>query len=463
MLIAIAFVLYFTLIEYKRYNFFVQRSNFGKHNVLQKEILDFIRNNQDLEVIAKKLKTYLLGVFPEAKYICLLNTAVPKSGESELYIISPESTLKYHDILSHIQTVLPVVAPYKEFVFERGKESNILYKKYGALANQYFGIYYSGSLYGAIIIGTDESLSQEDIEFVKAVSNYMAFALAINKSLDVSRNVSSTIIGEHKVQKLKLELIKEKTLLDEQQNFITTASHELRTPIAILQSSIELLKKMMDKGNISIEIIKAQINKMQSMSSRLQIVTESILSLEKFENGHFKFHPKVFDLKETLESLLVYHTNIHPSAEIVATFNNVPERYIGDKKLITLILDNIVSNAVKYSADPKVVIKGFLDTDSYKIVIKDNGIGIPKDEIENIFAKYFRATNTSGTSGSGIGLYLCKRLAELQEMKIEVHSEVGNGTQFVLILPFNATYQIGGEQIFNNINGDEGHEKSIVH
>lgn len=121
---------------------------------------------------------------------------------------------------------------------------------------------------------------------------------------------------------------------------------------------------------------------------------------------------------------------------IICDVDRLPETVYLDKKIVTLILTNLLSNAVKYTRDePNIVLEGLHDENHIIINVSDNGVGIPQDELNQVFERFFRATTSQGVSGSGVGLSLVKELVHLHKGFVRVESTIGKGTIFEIRLP----------------------------
>ncbi|MEM8952265.1 MAG: ATP-binding protein, partial [Pseudomonadota bacterium] len=120
--------------------------------------------------------------------------------------------------------------------------------------------------------------------------------------------------------------------------------------------------------------------------------------------------------------------------------SELPESYVADVKLIRQVISNLLSNAVKYSPEgERVWVSGKVTEEGDILIdVRDEGVGIPKDEVDKLFDRFFRASTSIGIAGTGIGLHLVKTLVDLHSGKVNVESTVGVGTVFSIILPGTA-------------------------
>lgn len=146
--------------------------------------------------------------------------------------------------------------------------------------------------------------------------------------------------------------------------------------------------------------------------------------------------PEPINLKVFVQDLCDDHSELAREHKIILDCEALPDIVNVDKKVISLILTNLLSNAIKYTKDnPQISVKMEQDDGWLHILVKDNGIGIPYEELPRIFERYFRASTATGIPGTGIGLNLVKDLVEVYQGKIEVNSNTNQGTEFSVSLP----------------------------
>jgi PAS domain S-box-containing protein len=250
----------------------------------------------------------------------------------------------------------------------------------------------------------------------------------------VSRNISNFIVAEEEIQKA---LAKEKELSELKSRFVTMASHEFRTPLTAIRSSMELLSIYSENLN---EEVKAKMlrhhDKVIKETKRLTGLMNDILILGRAEAGKTPFEPRPTDLIELCNQVIELHEiqekERRINFEIVGNFFKIDI----DPELMTHVISNLVSNAIKYSKgkmDPILRIH-YLDK-RVRIQVIDFGIGIPEDECEKLFQSFFRARNVSNIQGTGLGLVIVKQLIDLHKGQIKVESKVNSGTTFTIELP----------------------------
>ena len=221
--------------------------------------------------------------------------------------------------------------------------------------------------------------------------------------------------------------------------FVANVSHELKTPITSIQGFIETLK-MTD--NLDEDTKNRFLTIIENEATRLTRLIDDILLLSTIENKTKKKVEKV-DLFEVFEE-------VHEVINYIAKKKNIKVKYDFENKDIDLweysgyirqILLNIISNAIKYTGENgKVSIKQYIKSEKVFIEVKDNGIGIPEEDIERIFERFYRVDKARSRSvgGTGLGLAITKHMVKALNGNIKVESELGVGSKFIIELPFNA-------------------------
>jgi signal transduction histidine kinase len=232
--------------------------------------------------------------------------------------------------------------------------------------------------------------------------------------------------------------------LDEAKSeFLSIASHQLRTP---LTSSNGFLSMVFEGafGEIP-EKLMNPLNHVDNANKRLLGLVEDLLNVSRIESGKMLFNFK----EERIEVLL---NEIVDSFSMTAAQKNIGLKLNLPKKLMPPVhidrvkireaISNTIDNAIKYSKEGTVSVSVSLQQGFVQIVIKDNGIGIAKEDLRNVFEKFSRGTNQNRltSTGTGLGLYFGKRVIEANNGKIRVESEgPGKGSQFVIEIPVEKT------------------------
>ncbi|MEH6307355.1 PAS domain S-box protein [Olivibacter sp. CPCC 100613] len=222
-----------------------------------------------------------------------------------------------------------------------------------------------------------------------------------------------------------------KALSAKKDEFIALASHELKTPLTSVYGYLQLLEKKPNN-----EMAALFVNKSVKQLDKLNKLVSELLDISKIEAGRLQFNAELFDLGELIQETVESFRFSINSHEILLSRPNYPITVRADKQRIEQVIINLLSNAVKYSPNTDRV---FIDCEKKKTIttisIRDEGMGLTPDQQTQIFTRFYRADNTSGISGLGIGLYLSREIIERHDGRIDVVSEHGKGSEFVITLP----------------------------
>ena len=239
---------------------------------------------------------------------------------------------------------------------------------------------------------------------------------------------------EESQKELSEMLQKEKELSEIKSRFVSMASHEFRTPLSTVLSSASLLSKYtsaedQDKRTRHIEKIKGAVK-------HLNDILEDFLSLGKLDEGKVESHSSEFNLEAFLYDLVDEAKGLlKKDQHIHFMYQGAPE-VLSDKKLLKNILVNLITNAIKFSPEDGIInMRADVDDGHGIIVVSDNGIGIPKADLEQIFSSFYRAANATNIQGTGLGLHIVKRFTELMGGSVNIDSELDRGTTVTINIP----------------------------
>lgn len=287
------------------------------------------------------------------------------------------------------------------------------------------------------VLSTNQSVRREDLVLQTNAGKKLNIELVVSP---IGR------IGEGGIIVFR-DITKEQQDEKEQAEFISTASHEMRTPVASIEGYLGLAlnpatAKIDDKA-------REYISKAHESAQHLGHLFQDLLDVTKADDGRLKNNPKVIDLVSFTDGIV---GGLKPKAEakgLTLFFKPVGDEVGGLKNLepvyyvdvdadhLREILNNLVENAIKYTKQGEVVVDLHGDDDHAVVAIKDSGIGIPTEDIPHLFQKFYRVDNsdTREIGGTGLGLYLCRRLVEAMEGRIWVESEFQKGSTFFVELP----------------------------
>ena len=227
-----------------------------------------------------------------------------------------------------------------------------------------------------------------------------------------------------------------KNMLDEQNRFITDASHELNTPLTALKTSLEvnLRNKQLDLRKAK-EVLQSNLEDVNS----LQSLSEELMGVVMYQkpNGNFKIS-KV-SLSNVLKTAIEKVQSLADKKKIVIKVDAPKTFMMGDEKSLTELFVILLDNAIKYSANKTSISLSVKKEDSViNVAVKDNGAGIKKEDLPNIFDRFYRADRSrtkQRVGGYGLGLSIAKRIVTLHNGSIRVESEIAKGSTFVVTFP----------------------------
>lgn len=224
---------------------------------------------------------------------------------------------------------------------------------------------------------------------------------------------------------------------EQQQEFIQNASHELRTPIAIALTNIEVQE--MDETP-TVEEYKELTQTIKASLERMNAVNNNLLILSEGNNLNLSFAP--LDINTILHELIRETANTAAKDNITITpeLSEKPIIVNGDIMMLRQCFFNLIENAIKYNKENgSITVRSFSDAMNASVIVSDTGIGIPKEDLENIFRRFYRVDKSRSRQkgGSGLGLAIVEKIVSLHGGTISVESEVDKGSTFTIMLPIN--------------------------
>jgi PAS domain S-box-containing protein len=276
-------------------------------------------------------------------------------------------------------------------------------------------------------------------ELVINNNNYLFYTTPIKDNYDsidrivvVCLNISLVKEAE---EKTRHALDKANELSELKSRFISMASHEFRTPLSTILSSLNLMVKYKELN----EHVKFASHGVKIKTSIINLteILEYFLSVEKLDSGHFKIEPTTFDLVDFINTNIDEVVNdLKDKQRIVLQLSLKKIMINHDKKIIRTIWQNLITNAIKYSPENgEIIVHLQANDDRFILSVIDNGIGIPLNEQKHLFERFYRANNAANIQGTGIGLNIIKKYIELLGGNITFTSKLNVGTTFTINLP----------------------------
>ena len=291
----------------------------------------------------------------------------------------------------------------------------------------------------------------------------MARAVVIfrNNAIDLAQN-RHTLATQAALLQQKLAEEQRLTLL--QRNFVAMASHEFRTPLAIIDGHTQRLISMRDR--LTTEELAERARKIRSMVRRMTQLIDNLIGSARLVDARIDlyYHPTPVDLTSLVREICQLQRELTPDARIREQIQAQPLLVRGDASLLSQLFSNLVSNAVKYSPGGGLIrVIAAREGTQIAVVVEDHGIGIPEADRERVFERYYRGSNTSGIGGSGVGLSLVRTIVDLHKGTIALDTREGEGSRFTIRFPIN---NAGAQRMRNDADGETlmrgSHEQELV-
>lgn len=386
----------------------VRQMNLELENRVSERTADLARAVSKLQT-SEQLYSSIANQFPHG-FIMVLNSDlefVLLDGQDLQRLDIDQESLQHHKACS---LVVPEKQPVMEYYLKRVLEGESLTFEFDI------------QQYSYAFRGTPLTNSEGEIDKI------LVACINITQQKQVEQNIRKALSKEKQLNELK-------------SRFIAMASHEFRTPLSAILSSVSLIGRYLtteEQGKRD-----KHINRIKSNVSNLTGILDDFLSLSKLEEGRVESNPVLFDLPTFLNEVTDEMQGVAKTGqELLVSCQGAREVYL-DKRLLKNILINLISNATKYSpADSEVEI--YADTpDNYvRISVKDYGIGIPEEEQIHLFERFYRANNATNIQGTGLGLNIVQKYVSLMGGKVEFESQLDQGTTFTLFFPRTNTTEL---------------------
>jgi signal transduction histidine kinase len=226
-------------------------------------------------------------------------------------------------------------------------------------------------------------------------------------------------------------------------DLLSVASHELRTPLTVLKLQTQYLHRLLAAQGIYDYV--AMLAQMEEQIQKLERLSGDLLAVSDRQTDRLAYVQESVDLNKVLyESAEVMH-QMHPTHTIVVR-GAAPTCVVGDKDRLGQVFSNLLSNAIKYSPHADTVeVEICSSAEAITISVRDHGIGIPQDQHEKIFERFYRAVDpsTNAVPGLGIGLYIVAEIVKHHGGTITVESAMGEGSTFHVVLPLTRHEHMG--------------------
>ena len=292
---------------------------------------------------------------------------------------------------------------------------------------------------------TEKVKAKQELELYK---NHLEELIAA-RTADLDK-ANGQLLGEIQKAKeyemmLQASLKNEQSLNEFKSRFISTTSHEFRTPLTSILSSSELIKRY--GRNWEQTKVDEHLDRIKYSVDHLTNLLDDVQTINRTDNGKINYNPQLINLRALCDEIIVEaESHSKSSHNFIFKYKTEKNNFILDRKLIRFMLLNLLSNAFKYSPDGgDVVLEISADGNNLKLRIEDCGLGIPEEDRKHLFEPFHRGNNVNNIPGTGLGLSIVKKSVEIHSGQIKYNSVLGQGTNFTITIP-------GGNYEEENIN-----------
>lgn len=263
-----------------------------------------------------------------------------------------------------------------------------------------------------------------------------------NYSAELEKQVKNrTMILEEAIDELEKtksflhqSLEKERELSELKSRFVSMASHEFRTPLATMMSSLSLVSKYGEQNNTDAQ--SRHIQKIKSSINNLTEILNDFLSVTKLEEGKVIVSPENFEVREFIQTIVTDMSSLLKEKQKIKYAHSGGKKVQLDKKHLRHIIINLLTNAIKFSEENKrIEISTETGKSYFKLTVTDHGIGMSEADQKHLFERFFRGHNATYIQGTGLGLNIVARYVELMQGKIQFKSKENSGTTITIKFP----------------------------
>jgi PAS domain S-box-containing protein len=279
-------------------------------------------------------------------------------------------------------------------------------------------------------------LESKVVERTYELENVVNQLLSLNHQLEseiFDKNTAQEALKQREIE-LQNSLDKERELNILKTRFVSMASHEFRTPLSTILSSVSLIGRYVEADQQPQR--EKHIQKIKTSVAHLVGILNDFLSLSKLDEGKISVNKEEFDMEVLFDEVIEEISILCKPGQKIHFESAVDNPLISsDRKFLKNTLFNLLSNAVKYSSENDTI-ECFLEIKGHSLVfsVKDYGKGIPEEDQKHLFSRFFRASNVTNIEGTGLGLNIVKRYLDLIDGDISFESELNKGTKFVVTM-----------------------------
>ncbi|UYQ92366.1 HAMP domain-containing histidine kinase [Chitinophaga horti] len=344
--------------------------------------------------------------------------------------MKPDNQVKVSGLLSAIKEPALLIDPNTQIVVKANEPATavLVSDVSGAIEQVPFVHLYNEALFSsttAIILNGRRNDVDIKLDFrlstIKTTEG--EFILAIGREIESEQSLN---------EKVRL-LEREKTTQELRANFVSLTSHELRTPITAISSSLELLESRLEKDYALDGFYHQHIARISTELFNVTTLLDEMLTISNIVSDKYKVVKSAVNAEDVVTYLSEqYFSDRKDGRSLKVKCSGTPRNIFVDKNQLSKILTNLISNAFKFSTEGNPSVKLNYQEKQLVIKVRDTGIGIPPKDLPNLFSAFYRASNAVNIEGSGLGLVIVKTFVDCNDGTISVESENEKGTTFTI-------------------------------
>lgn len=347
--------------------------------------------------------------------------------EQYFQVQRPATAFNFDTIQTHFQSL---------FILEVQSSSMLLKGQMVYAAEQNLLLFLGSPWVPNLNALASSGLALADFAIHDPIADYLVLLQTQEMALADARKLADKLKQQR--AEVRKALDRERELNDLKSRFITTASHEFRTPLGIIASSTGIMQDYAAK--IDNTVRQKHLARIQAAVSRMTALLDDVLTMSQVEAGTLKVHLQPLNLVAFCQEIVegFQESTAHTFTHIIS--RSFVDRPISlDPNLLNQLLSNLLSNAIKYTPEPgNILLDMRYQEDQVVFVVQDSGIGIPQEELTSILNPFHRASNVGNIAGTGLGLAIAKHCIDLHGGSITIASEVGVGTTITVTLPLQS-------------------------
>ncbi len=407
--------------------------------VFTREVSAILTRTSDLHLLARRINNYIAAALKAEKVtLCIPEEGVfGRSGRKRRVVV--EDDIRNIMVYYEQNHLFPEAITYSQVHDESLKKMMELHD-----TRIIMPLIHQGYAVGVLFLGQHKSFgySLRDVQMIEAIAAELAIAITNAQSMEAVRRLNQELqVGIDTATRELRRSNKQLQRLDEAKNeFISMASHQLRTPLTSIKGYLDMLLEG-DLGKLT-PTQKAVLNEAFMSSERMVQLINDFLNISRLQTGKFVISRRLTNIgsmvreEAALLGVVARQRNVKLKVKIG---KNIPEMNVDVEKLRQVVM-NMIDNAIYYSKENGAVQISVDRTDNDVVfIVRDRGIGVPKSEQAGLFSKFFRASNARKRrpDGTGVGLFLARKVVLLHGGSVIFESEEGKGSTFGFRLPIN--------------------------